>query len=336
MLKDDLEQLQRYFFKTPIKKEAVQPISQGLSPARKYRIEDSGKTYLARFIPSAQSLTKKEKECLLAVHASQIKIGPKVYYQNPQQGIIITEFIQGRTANYNDMTKEPIRNLIVANIKKLHQSIQLDFPRASTLTVRIQENLKRANSAILQQQLQALELIAPLNSLCSCEVNTFVAALIHGDLVPNNILIDKKNIVYFIDWTDAGIGDSFSDISWHAMFYPVSQHNNLLHYYFADNNTFMHQKLLCYYCLRLFLFASLFTGQAKKIVSDYDHRLIDIIKQSNLPTPYQLMKDIFTDKITLSSPDIFLLIVATMLHFLAYITKTDTFLAAIEELSQHD
>ncbi|MCL5260261.1 MAG: phosphotransferase [Gammaproteobacteria bacterium] len=333
-LKEDLKQLESCYFKKSIKEDAATLLGGGFSFARNYRIEDGGKTYFVRFFPTKQLLVNNEKECCVTEYAGRLGVGAKVYYQNPQQGIIITEFIQGRIANYYDMVNEPNRNLIIANIKKLHQAAPLELPKAPTLTVLIEDTLKRADAAILQQQLEAFGLIAPLNSLLRCAEKNFTPVFIHGDLNPNNILIGK-NRVNFIDWSDAGIGDPFADISWHAIFFPLSLHDNLLDYYFDHIDNKMRQKLLCYYCLRLFKFIAWGVEQAKKISQDSENLLVDIIKQQNLPEPYYLMVGMFTNKINLSNPSDFLLVSATMLRFLSQFTKTDTFLSAIEGLSHN-
>lgn len=336
-LAEHLKQLERYYFNKPINAAAVQLLGGGFSPAKNYRIEDDGKTYFARFMPietNALSLASCEREALITEYAGKIGIGAKVYYQNLEQGILITEFIQGRAANFDDMVNDPNRSLIIANINKLHQTAPLAFPKAPTVAEHIQSTLKRANSTILQQQLDALELMAPLHSLFHVEKNNLTPTFIHGDVNPNNILINK-NRVYFIDWSDAGIGDPFADISWHALFFPWSLHDKLLGYYFDHSDTFVRQKLICYYCLRLYKFIAWGVELAKNISPRSEYLLLDIMQQQNLPEPYDIIVDSFSNKITYNDPNNFLLVAATMLHFLAQFTKTDTFLSAIERLNRH-
>ncbi|MCK4870686.1 MAG: phosphotransferase [Gammaproteobacteria bacterium] len=331
---EDLKKLEKFYFNKPIKEDAVQLLSGGFSFARNYRIEDASRAYLARFMSTEQPLPNREKECLITEYVGNIDVGPNMYYQNPQQGIIVAEFIEGSTANYSDMVNAPNRDYIVGNVKKLHQATQLEFPRANTLAARIQRTMKLAGSAILQQQLQTLGLIESLNRLFKCEEKHATDVLIHGDLNPNNILVHADR-VYFIDWTDAGIGDPFTDISWHALFYPLSFHDAFLRYYFDCFDAFARQKLLCYYCLRLFLIAVWGVGEAIKISEDCGLLLIDIMKQTVFSKPYDMMVGMFTNKITLARSDDFLMLSATMLHFLSQFTKTNVFLAAVEELSRH-
>jgi thiamine kinase-like enzyme len=223
----------------------------------------------------------------------------------------------------------------VKYVKQLHQVTDKKFLKAKPLGDHIQSTLRRVNSPILQQTLQTLELTQPLNDLCSCEANSTHEALIHGDLYPNNILIEEGNRVCFIDWTDAGIGDPFVDIACHAMFYPLKEQDKLLGYYFDNVDKIMQQKLLCYYCLRLFKVAVWGVEEAKKAaVKNPEQLLTDLLKQQNYSEPYDLVFKIFTGNMSYRDPKNFLLVTATILKFLDKFTKTPEFTAAIKSLGK--
>lgn len=281
-----------------------------------------------------QPLASREKECIITDYVGKIGIGPKVYFQNAKLGILLTDFIDGRLASYDDMINEPMRNLIVATIKQLHQVTDMAFPKATSISSYIKTTLARIASNTVQQQFEALTLATPFNQLDLFEENNLATALIHNDLNPTNILI-SKNQVYIIDWTNAGLGDPFSDISWHAILFPVASHDTLLHYYFTDITTLMRQKLFCFYCLRLLLQAVWGIEQAKKLISNYEQLLIETLKQNNLPEPHSLCRDIANHKIVSSNPKHLLLYAASMLTSFAKLTKTDRFHTAIKELSEH-
>lgn len=333
-LTKDLKQFQQYYFKKPISEKSVKILNKGHSAARNYRIDDGSNIYLARHMPMLDPLPYREKECLITDYAGKIGIGPKIYYQNAQQGILITEFIEGRTANHADMVGNSNRNLIIDLVKQLHQNGKADLPKAATITARIKHLLISANLTIFQQQLHALKLTEPLRLLFHYEALNHIPTLIHGDLIPTNIIVTNHR-VYLIDWTDGGMGDAFIDIARHAILFPLAAHDDLLRYYFARPTPMLQQKLLGYYCLNLFLRAVWSVAHAKQISIDAEHLLIATLQQSNLPDPVSLMTAIYTNKITIENPNNLLLYSAVMLHFLTKFTKTDAFLAAIGNLSHH-
>jgi len=323
-LAENFNLLERDFFKKPINNNSIQLVSGGFSSAKNYRIADGEKTYLARFMSAKQPLASREKECLITAYVGKIGIGPKVYLQNPKQGILLTDFIDGRLASYDDMVNEPMRNLVIATIKKLHQPTEITFPKATTISSYIKTTLARIASNTVQQQLEVLDLVTPFNKLDLFEENNLATALIHNDLNPTNILINK-NQVYIIDWTNAGFGDPFSDISWHAILFPITLHDTLLHYYFTDITTLMRQKLFCYYCLRLLLQAVWGIEQAKKLSPNYEQILIETLKQNNSPEPHSLCRDIANHKIVSTNPKHLLLYAASMLNSFAKLIKTGQF-----------
>lgn len=329
---EDLKQLQECYFKKPLQESSAKLLGTGFSPARNYRLEHSGKVYLARFMSPMQPLASRAKECLITDYAGQMGIGPKVYYQDREQGILITDFVEGRTANLDDMANNPNRDLIIMNLNKLHQSKPLSFPTAEPVTYYIKELFKRASSSILQQQLQALDLTEALDSLFQFEKDHSTSVLIHGDFNPNNILING-NRIYFIDWTNAGIGDPFVDIAWHALCLPPSSHDQLLESYFGEVDTVMQQKLIGYYSLLLFLRVVWAVDQAKMIASDSDTLLAACIKQKELPEPYELMIKLSKKEITLDKSENLMLVAAVFLQFLSKFTKTDEFISATKPMS---
>ncbi|MBN2689752.1 MAG: phosphotransferase [Gammaproteobacteria bacterium] len=333
-LEKDLALFQKWFFKKNLDKNQVKLLSGGFSGANNYRIEDSGIIYFARAMPNKQPPESRKKECFITEYVGKLGIGPKVYYQNPEQGILVSEFINGRSANYDDMVTEPNRSLIITKIRELHQSQVLDFSKIRTLADRIQYVLKNAGLTRLQEQLEALNLVKPLHDLFSCEESNLTESLVHGDLNPNNILI-ANNEVYFIDWTDAGCGDPFIDISWHALCFPICSQQQFLGYYFDVVEISMQQKLLCYYCLHLFLLVVWAIERAESFGKGGDGLLADVLDHQILSEPFVLMRDVFSGKITLNKPDELLTFAAVILRFLSKFTKTDGFLLAVDGLTNH-
>ena len=323
--------LQNIFFKKHIDPASMTLLSGGYSSATNYCLEVSGIRYFARFMSNMQPLESRKKECHITAYAGKIGVGPEVYHQDPQQGILLTEFVEGRTAGYNDLIHEPTRSLIIATIRKLHQATPSGIPKARSLGDQIQTFMDQS----LLEQLQALELTTPLMLLLQCEENSRASALIHNDLNPYNIMI-CDNRTYLIDWTDAGTGDPFSDISWHALCYPLSEHPTVLGYYFDEINTRLESKLCCYICLRLFRLAIWSFYEATLLDGDGKPMLTDFTGQQNPPEFHHLVRRLLEKEVILESRPAFLEFSAMLLQNVLRIAETDRFLSTIEELSCHE
>ncbi|NCC51329.1 MAG: hypothetical protein EOM20_08950 [Spartobacteria bacterium] len=323
--------LQDRYFNKRIDPASMTLLSGGYSSAANYGLEVSGTLYFARFMSNMQPLESREKECHITEYAGKLGVGPRVYYQDPRQGILLTEFVEGRTAGYNDLIHEPTRGLIIANIRKLHQTTPSGIPQARTLADQIQAFMAPS----LPEQLRALELATPLKRLLQCEENCRASALIHNDFNPFNIMIGG-NRTYLIDWTDAGIGDPFSDISWHALCYPFSEHLTLLRYYFDEIDDGLESKLCCYTCLRLFRLAIWSFYEATLLDGSGEPMLTDFIGQQNPPEFHQLVRRLLEKELILESRPAFLEFSAMLLQNVLKITATDRYLSTIEELSRYE
>jgi len=294
MKQEDLKKLES-FFKDPLLNDDIKLLNGGFSTASNYRIMYLNQPYFVRIMSQDQLPESREKECFITDYAANIEIGPKVYYLNPNDGIIITDFINGRMANYDDLVKESSRNLIIDGLKKLHQIKKRSFPKAILITEYVRSTFARIESFFLNDILNTYELNSALLKLYKYEQNASTDALIHNDFNPNNILFDGKRY-YFIDWTNAGSGDPFSDISWHALICPQSIHEDLLKRYFGYSDSFLRGKLTCYYAQRLFLQAFWNIEQSKKLTPDYENILNKMLKEKEIPEPHLIAKDISENK----------------------------------------
>jgi thiamine kinase-like enzyme len=323
--------LQDRYFEKRIEPSSMILLSGGYSSATNYCLEVSGVRYFARFMSNMQPLESRKKECHITEYAGKLGVGPEVYYQDPQQGILLTEFVEGRTAGYNDLIHEPTRSLIIANVRKLHQATPAVFPKAKSLGEQIQAFMDHS----LPEPLKAVELTTPLMRLLQCEENSRASVLIHNDFNPYNIMI-CDNRAYLIDWTDAGTGDPFSDISWHALCYPWSEHPAFLRYYFDEINTRLESKLCCYTCLRLFRLAIWSFYEATLLDGDCELMLPGFTGPQNPPEFHHLVRRLLEKELILESRPAFLDFSAMLLQNVLRMTKTDRFLSTIEELSCHE
>ena len=203
----------------------------GFSGAHLYKIEVLGKVYVARFIPH-KSQESAQIEIDWLTHAEKYG-GPKIYYANVAQRIILLEFIPQKAypAHLSD------KNIIEfgEKLRKLHGDPSLKthdlFNKIFTLAASISLPKSFFGNKILNDLLQAMP------ELQSLFLHTGVS-LSHGDLHQNNLLFTGEEF-RMIDWESAGLQDPFVDLSGMADFVIMDDSKNdlFLKSYFGRDPT---------------------------------------------------------------------------------------------------
>ena len=164
--------------------------------------------YIVKFFGSGEF---GKNEIAWTQHASDLGIGPKLYYADPNGSVMLIEFVEGNSLVLAIASTPAVIKSIATSVAKLHSS-SAPFARVSDMVTRIDVKYKKLQSTgtlkdILEHCLQHVKKIqAKLQNL---EVSP---APCHNDLNPGNIFV-HNNQVTLIDWGDAALGNPYYDIA---------------------------------------------------------------------------------------------------------------------------
>lgn len=199
-------------------------------------VKDDHNKYVVRLghdIPEHQILRFNELAASRAAHAAGI--APAVHYV--ADGILVIDFIDGRTLSVDDVNQPETLERIVGLIKACHQKVPGHLSGASLVfwvfhVIRDYANtLRAANSPYKDQLGEWLKAASRLESLAG----PFDIVYGHNDLLAANIIDDGKKL-WLIDWEYAGYNTPLFDLGGLASNNDLSEtdETKLLDLYFDD------------------------------------------------------------------------------------------------------
>lgn len=239
--------------------ESISPLQGGFSTSKLFKINTAIQSYVLRLLDPQHSFADRDREIKCMEIASREDIAPKVFYANPQDGIIIMEFIQSSPLSKEEMSPKVRLPRLGHILKKLHNGAP--FPN----TISRHEEIRKVVSKLAMKKIKLPDLVSEvLTNVQKIEKSlekTATLAPCHNDLNPNNILF-TQNHIKIIDWERAGRGDPYFDLASIALFFVFDPKDEdiFLESYFgvpptlAQKNRLylMKQVALCYYGLALF------------------------------------------------------------------------------------
>lgn len=255
----------------------------GFSKDEKYLISINNKKYVLRLYSPVNS--RLDTQFFMQQLASQLEIGPQIYYEGKDKSFVLMEFLEGGTTTF-DQAQTPEACVSIANaLRTLHSSspqawIQYD---CIPLYTKIYDFLV-SQAGKKDEFDDAINLLIDaykeLNKLSTERVNT------HSDLCLRNIfIIDGK--AKFIDWADVNYHDPFYDLALFSMFsgYGHELEKLLLQTYLSreikntDWQKFYQSKLIAYSTIILSAFNICFASNSPVPMID-DHLSYEfVIKQ---------------------------------------------------------
>lgn len=203
----------------------IEPLAQGLSGARIYKVTQSdGEAYIARIAGDFME-TNLTNELLAMQTASDQEYGPKLLYKNLKAKTVILEYID------NDLSINRLEPAFHKNAAKIMR--KLHATKSSAQQKLILEWLNEA-----EQRLQILGSVSPLNLLTPSDLKLYTTAkkeleklsahlagdirLVHQDLNPRNFLATKERL-WLIDWETSSRNYFYVDLAVFANFHIYNE-----------------------------------------------------------------------------------------------------------------
>ncbi len=214
---------------------AVSPLGGGITNFN-YRVDIGGEAFVVRVWAKDASLLgidrHREHQCTLA--ASRTGVGPEVVHFLPDEGILVTRFIEGQWLSAGEQAGPETVRRVVRSMRRYHAGPAFDGFYSPYRTVEAYLRVARRCGTSLPDD---------INGLYGrmLEIETALPrerALIrpcHNDLWGPN-LIDDGNQVRIVDWEYAGMGDVYFDLADFAIYHSTSDDDDraLLRLYFGE------------------------------------------------------------------------------------------------------
>lgn len=181
-----------------------------------YKVILNNEAYILR-IPGkcTDEMINRENEYYNSKMMSLLEINSDTSYFNPYTGIKLSKYIEGAETLTKTTAKFPqVIQEVASILKKVHTS---DIIFANTFDVF--EELQRYETLILQAQGKFYEGYEDIKDEVKRLGNRLYEELgvtlkpCHNDLVPENLIKDKKGRLYLIDWEYSGMNDPCWDLA---------------------------------------------------------------------------------------------------------------------------
>lgn len=208
------ESFRRYIEQLPVwsAKPALEDLIGGLCN-RSFTVTDGQRKLVVRIgfdIPVHGIMQHSVKASLAA--ASDIGVTPKLIYAEPFLNVI--EFVDGRVLRPDDLNEPERAAQLVKALKRLHggshclqATVTYFWPFQA---VRNYARLGKERQSRLLRELPELVRIA---TLLESQVAPFTPVLTHNDVVPQNIMLDRADRIWLIDWDYGGFGHPLFDVA---------------------------------------------------------------------------------------------------------------------------
>lgn len=178
------------------------------------------KEFVVKILGQNRWLSHRKHIIELYRKAGDIGVSPKVFFADPNRGILILEYIIGRHISFSDLKDRSILKKLAHILTAYHERFSHIPPctDSNSLYARVCRRLSELNSTDpLVQKTQ--EVISSYNP------NIANTTITHNDLKISNILIAPKGRLYIIDWGEAHHGTPILDLA------NLSHHGDLTNYH---------------------------------------------------------------------------------------------------------
>lgn len=146
-------------------------------------------------------------------------LGPQVHHVDPAQGLIITEFLEGKVLGEQEIHNPVILNRLCVTLRKLHK-LPPPQPGPSMEEIVVGYLATMDSSVLLRNSGESVSTAALRDVMMDWSAGCEGAAICHNDLLYSNI-VDRGDIA-FIDWEYANVGDPLFDLATLAHYHGFS------------------------------------------------------------------------------------------------------------------
>ncbi len=193
----------------------VKPLEGGITN-QNYRVDFPNGTYVLRIGGQGTRLLgiDRHREQLCTAVAASLGIGAEVVHFLPEEEVLVTRFLPGKTLTEEE-AGDPVRlPRIVAAMQRYHAGPAFPGTFSPFETVRSYHQLALEHGVsfpdtlprVLALMHQIETALSPVARIAPC----------HNDLLAANFLDDGQHI-YILDWEYAGMGDLFFDLGNYAV-----------------------------------------------------------------------------------------------------------------------
>ncbi len=193
----------------------VTPLEGGITN-QNYRIDLPNGTFVLRIGGQGTRLLgiDRHREQLCTAIAASLGIGAEVVHFSPEEEVLVTHFLPGKTLTAEE-AGNPARLLrIVAAMRRYHAGPAFPGAFSPFETVRSYHQLALEHGVAFPEMLPRV--LALMNRIEAALSPVAQIAPCHNDLLAANFLDDGKQI-YILDWEYAGMGDLFFDLGNYAV-----------------------------------------------------------------------------------------------------------------------
>jgi thiamine kinase-like enzyme len=190
---------------------AVQPLSAGMTNTN-YRVDVDGRAYVVRIPGAATDVLgiDRENEHHNARVAAAVGVGPRVVRYLPDLGVIVTEFIDGRTLRVADLQEPGMPARLGAMLRRLHAGPS--FLTGFDMFRLIDRYLALVDRRGLPLPVGYRRGLSTLRGIeARLAAGRPAVAPCHNDLLPEN-LIDDGERLRAVDYEYSGNGDPTFDL----------------------------------------------------------------------------------------------------------------------------
>jgi|SaaInlLV_10m_DNA_2_1039722.scaffolds.fasta_scaffold00403_9 thiamine kinase-like enzyme len=194
---------------------SAQKLKGGLSSAMLFIATDGLKKYVVRFIKHRHQKSR-EKEIYNLKIASNEGYGPQIYFADPSRGIVIMEYLAGKTISYQDLQSDQLYVALAHLLQKIHQGQAF---KDSGYNV-----FKRINKGIQINKPNYSDYV-PLTKVEHVVTVIHQALLPHLTTTPCHKDLHGGNLIFLgnefkaIDYGNAGPGEPYFDVATIATYF---------------------------------------------------------------------------------------------------------------------